>query len=169
MAFTRKIYQWSGVLSAICLAGIAVVIIAQIIARLAGTQIPSADHFAAWAMASAVFLALPSTFLKGSHIRVTLILTSFGKTAERVMDFLSTLIAIAILAWGTWFIAEYVYESYTYNDVSQGIIAVPLWIPQCTMLIGMVLMLTAFIERLYSLIQGPDILELSSETIIGEE
>jgi TRAP-type C4-dicarboxylate transport system permease small subunit len=120
-------------------------------------------------MAGAVFLALPSTFLKGGHIRVTLILTSFGKTAERVMDFISTLIAIAILAWGTWFIAEYVYESYTYNDVSQGILAVPLWIPQCTMLLGMVLMLTAFIERLFSLINGSDILEQSSETIIEAE
>jgi len=169
MPFTRKLYQLSGILSAIFLAGIGILIISQIIARLLGTQIPSANDFASWAMAGAVFLALPSTFLKGGHIRVTLALTAFGKKAEKVMDVISTLVAIAVLAWGTWFIGEYVYESYTYHDVSQGIIAVPLWIPQTAMLIGMILMLTALIERLYSLICGDDILESASEDLMELE
>lgn len=159
MVQTKRIYQFAEVLSALSLVGIAVLILAQIVARLGGTQIPSADDFAAWSMASAVFLALPNTLLKGGHIRVTILFNAFGSLAKRVMDMIATIVAIGISAWGTWFVGEYVYESYTYHDVSQGIIAVPLWIPQCSMLIGIALLTLALLEHFIGLIRGESPLE----------
>lgn len=170
MTLTRKLYSISGHLSAVFLAGIGVLILAQVGARFMGSQIPSADDFAAWCMAASVFLALPSTFLRGDHIRVTLLFGSVSPKLRFVMDVLSTVIAIVLLGWGVWYVGEYVYESYVYHDVSQGIIAVPLWIPQCAMLVGMSLMLMAFIERLVSLFYGDDILEVSEDpALVSDE
>lgn len=157
MTLLHSLYRLSGALSACFLAGIAVLILAQIVARLAGTQIPSADDFAAWSMAGAVFLALPATFTADEHIRVTILFRAFGPAMERVLDGVSTVIAIGILSWGTYYIGEYVYESYIYHDVSQGIIAVPLWIPQLAMVFGMLLMTLAMIEHFYLLITGGNI------------
>ncbi|RVU84612.1 TRAP transporter small permease [Leucothrix sargassi] len=156
MKLTQKLFRLSATLSAIFLAGIGILIIAQIIARIMGTQIPSADDFAAWSMAASVFLALPATFMANGHIRVTIIFKAFGDKVTRVLDLISTVFAIGILAWGTWFIGEYVYESYIYDDLSQGIIAVPLWIPQCAMLVGVFLMTLALLEHLYMLVTGQD-------------
>ena len=159
MALTKRLYQFSGGLAAIFLAGIGLLIIAQIVARLVGTQIPSADDFAAWSMAAAVFLALPSTFLNGGHIRVTLIFSAVSDPVRHVLDILSTLFTLGLMVWATWFVAEHVYESYKYHEVSQGIIAVPLWIPQLSMLFGMALMLLAMFERFIALLRGTDIIE----------
>ncbi|PWQ93385.1 TRAP transporter small permease [Leucothrix arctica] len=154
MKFTQTLYRISAVLSAMFLAGIGLLILAQIVSRLVGSQIPSADDFAAWSMAGSVFLALPATFNANGHIRVTILFKAFGPNVTRVLDVISTLVAIGILAWGTWFVGEYVFESYIYHDVSQGIVAVPLWIPQCAMFVGILLMTIALIEHLITLLKG---------------
>ena len=157
MKFTQTLYRISAVFSAMFLAGIRLLILAQIVARLMGSQIPSADDFAAWLMAGSVFLALPATFTANGHIRVTILFKAFGPKFARVLDVISTVIAIEALAWGTWFVGEYVYESYIYHDVSQGIVAVPLWIPQCAMFIGILLMTVALIEHLITLLKDGEI------------
>ena len=59
-----------------------------------------------------------------------------------------------MMAWVAWAIFGYVAESWTYNDVSQGIVAVPLWIPQSAMVLGSVLFALAFAERTLRLILG---------------
>ena len=167
MKFIHTLYRLSAVLSAMFLAGIGLLILAQIVTRLAGSQIPSADDFAAWSMAASVFLALPATFMANGHIRVTIIFNAFGPVVKRVLDVISTVIAVAVLAWGTWYVGEYVYESYIYHDVSQGIVAVPLWIPQCAMLVGVLLMTVALIEHLITLITGGE--TFRDEVITAEE
>ncbi|MBT8153425.1 TRAP transporter small permease [Epibacterium ulvae] len=169
MSITTFFYKLSGYLSAAFLAGIGVLILAQIIARLLGSQIPSADDFAAWSMAAAVFLALPQTFLSGGHIRVTLLFSSVPDGLRKLMDICATLVAIATLSWSTWYGAEYAYESYVYHDVSQGIIAVPLWIPQISMVVGLLLMTLALTERLISMLRGNDIMATSDEDFVGQE
>lgn len=169
MSITTFTYRLSSYLSAAFLAGIGVLILAQIIARLIGTQIPSADDFAAWSMAAAVFLALPQTFLSGGHIRVTLLFSAVPEPLRKLMDVFATLVAVLALAWGSWYAVEYTYESYAYHDVSQGIIAVPLWIPQLSMVLGLVLMTLALIERLISLLRGKDIMTPSGEDLVGQE
>ncbi len=169
MSITTFIYKLSGYFSAAFLAGIGVLILAQIVARLLGTQIPSADDFAAWSMAAAVFLALPQTFLSGGHIRVTLLFGSVPDRLRRLMDVFATVVAIATLSWSTWYGAEYAYESYVYHDVSQGIIAVPLWIPQISMVLGLLLMTVALTERLFSVLCGKDIMINPDEDLVGQE
>jgi len=144
----------SGALAALFLALIGALIAAQIVARLAGLQIPASDDFAAWSMAASIFLALPYAMLRGDHIRVTLLLHVLPARSQRGYEVLATLVGAALAAWAAWHTAQFVYESYAYDEVSQGMLAVPLWIPQVCMPIGLTLLTAMMLRRLAIVLRG---------------
>ena len=66
------LYAASGMLAAFFMVLMATLVVAQIGARLVGTQVPSADDFARLSMAASAFLGLAFALRTGAHIRVTL-------------------------------------------------------------------------------------------------
>ncbi|MBU2957714.1 TRAP transporter small permease [Paracoccus sp. 1_MG-2023] len=154
MVLTRHLFNFCGALAALSLVGIAVLILAQIVLRLMGSQIPSADDFAAWGLSASIFLALPAALTHGDHIRVTSLRNLMPAGPGRVADILASGFATVLMAWAAWAIFAYVHESWAYDDVSQGIVAVPLWIPQSAMAFGAILFALAFAERTLRLIMG---------------
>src|SRR4051794_23834160 len=78
-----RVYELSGCLAGLCLVAIAVLVLAQIVGRLLGILVPSADDFAGYAMGASVFLALAHTLRAGGHIRVSLIIDRLGPRARR--------------------------------------------------------------------------------------
>ncbi|GAA5234780.1 TRAP transporter small permease [Verticiella sediminum] len=163
MALLERLAVASGVLAAIALASIGVLISGQIVGRMFGHQIPSADDFAAWCLAASIFLALPYALLHGAHIRVTLVLQFLPEKAVKPYEIIATLIAIALSAWGAWHAIFFVYESYAYNEISQGMLRVPLWIPQLSMPVGLTLFALMLVRHLVLALRG----ELPKE--IGHE
>ena len=154
---TNGLFRASGAAAVVFLVLIGAIIIAQVGARLLGHQIPSANDFSAWCMGASLFLALPDTLRAEEHIRVSLLLDRAGPKLSRTMDVLSTLIGSGALIWGSWHMVSYTYMSWQYHDVSQGIIAFPLWIPQSAVALGLVLFLLAMVERLIRLCLGIDL------------
>ncbi|MEP2919225.1 TRAP transporter small permease [Sulfitobacter sp.] len=154
MLLTRHLFNFCGALAALSLLGIVVLILSQIGMRLLGSQIPSADDFAAWGLSASIFLALPAALMHGDHIRVTSLRQLMPEKPGHICDILAAGFATLMMAWVAWAIFGYVHESWTYDDVSQGIIAVPLWIPQAPMAFGAVLFAVAFAERTLRLILG---------------
>ncbi|KGJ21868.1 TRAP transporter small permease [Paracoccus sanguinis] len=154
MGVTRFLYRAAGALACVALAGIAALILAQIAARLMGAQIKSADDFAGWMLAASMFLALPMTLNAGDHIRVTVISESLPAGARRVLDTVVTALGVGLMLWAAWHILAYVRESWVFGDVSHGLLAVPLWIPQLSMAVGMVLLAVALVERLLRRLTG---------------
>jgi TRAP-type C4-dicarboxylate transport system permease small subunit len=149
----NRIYSVSAKVATWFLALVAVIIVAHIVARVFGTHIPSADEFAAWAMAASFFLALPDALFKGIHIRVTLLLQHVPLRLARALDIFSTSFALALLAWAAWYILGYTYDSYAYDVRSQGILPTPLWIPQTAMAYGACLMAIGFADRLQRILR----------------
>jgi TRAP-type C4-dicarboxylate transport system permease small subunit len=47
-----------------------------------------------------------------------------------------------------------VWDSYKFNDLSQGLIVVPMWIPQLSIVIGSILLFLAFVDELIRVIAG---------------
>ncbi len=152
MVLSRWIYTGCGALAAVTLCSIAVLIVAQIALRLVGQQIPSADDFAAWALSASIFLALPATLIHGDHIRVTSVRSRIPEPYGRGVDILASLIACAMLVWGSIALFDFVQESYLYNDVSIGLVSVPLWIPQLAMVVGSILFAVAMAERVVRMV-----------------
>lgn len=143
-----RLARASGAGAAVALAAIALVIAAQIVARLMGQQIPAADDFAAWSMAASAFLALPYALRHGDHIRVTLIAQLLPERWQRRLDILATAFGVALACWGAWYAASFVIDSWRYGDLAQGMLRVPLWIPQLSMGLGMTLLALGMVERL---------------------
>ncbi len=143
-----------GVLAAVFLVLLALIILLQIIGRLFGQLIPSADDFAVWAMASSVFLGLPYAMLRGDHIRVTLVLQVLPRSWHQGYEIVATSLALVISAWGAYYSVIFVYESFLYNELSPGMVPVPMWMPQIGMPIGLVLFTVMVLRRLIMCLRG---------------
>ncbi len=154
MSRLHFLYRVAGYLSAFCLVLICGLILAQVIARNLGTTVRDAEEFAAWAMAAAGFFGLSYALHAGAHIRVQVAMRFVPSAARRAMEVLSTATALAISAYLAWFCVLFVWESYSFNEVSQGLVPVPMWLPQLPMALGAVLLVVAFTERMVCVLRG---------------
>lgn len=104
------------------------------------------DAWAGYAVAAALFLALPATLQRGEHIRVTLVLQRLAPRLQAALEWWC-LAAGALLATGlAGYAIRLVWVSYTTHDVSQGSDATPLWLPQTTMALGCAGLALAFAD-----------------------
>lgn len=152
--FLDRLFTWSGYLAGVFLVTIAILVVAQIVARMFNKQIPSADEFAGYSLAASSFLGLAYSFRSGSHIRVTLLTDRFSNKAQRLLMLLVlafTIIMIAIWAYNS---LAMVLESWKFKDMSTGILKYPIWIPQLSMGIGVTLFCIAIIEDFVNVMRG---------------
>ena len=164
--FLDALYRLSGVAAAICLVLICVVVSAQITLRavdnlaflLTGTRyglmIPSAAEFSGFFLAAGSFLALAHTLRHGGHIRVNLIIRALPPRWRRMTEIFGLLTGAALSGFFAWHTALMVVDSWRFGEVSYGIVAVPLWIPQAAMLAGIVVLCVAFVDDLMAVLGG---------------
>lgn len=136
------------------LAAIAILILTQIVARLLGFFIPAASDFAGFCLAATSFLALAYSFRAGSHIRVTLVLQRVPKPAHRFCDLASLAVGAALASFFAWHTILLARESWQYNDLSDGLVPVPLWIPQSGMAMGIVVLAVALVDDFVTVLRG---------------
>lgn len=134
-----------------------------------GLTIPSYADFTGFFLASASFLALAHTLRQGNHIRVTLLLSYLPEKAGRALEFWCIIVAAAISCYFTWYTGALVRDSFIFHDLSPGMVAVPLWIPQSGMLAGLAVLSVALVDQFVGLVRGnqPDYL-LRTETLRQE-
>lgn len=148
------LYRGCGMLAALCLVIIASLIILQIVGRLLGFIIPSADDIAGYCMAASIFLALADTLRAGGHIRVTMFLSWLPVPILRVVEFLNVSIATFFSGYFAWYAIRMVWQTYQFNEISQGYLPIPLWIPQSTMAFGLFVLFVAFVEEWWRVVRG---------------
>jgi len=154
--FLDGLYNVCGVLACISLLMTGVLITAQIMSRPLGILIPSADEFAGYAMAISTFLGLAYTFRANGHIRVTLFTQRLARRRRRGLEILVLALALAVMAYFTWYNIDMTYSSYDFGDVSTGLVPIPLWIPQAVITFGLLLMTVSVFEELLVLLRGGD-------------
>lgn len=148
------LYAASGLTAAVCLAGICVLMLAQAFAREAGILLRGADDISAWLCAASAFLALAHTFRKGDLIRVGLWIERLSAPARRRAEIVSLTVAAGCTGYMTWAITRFVFESWQFNEVAQGLIKIPIWIPQLSLVLGVLIFLIAVLDELVSVIRG---------------
>src|SRR5690606_19024330 len=146
------LYRLGGLGAAVSMVAICALITLQVLFRLLdallvlmgsariGLEISGVSELAAFLLVGATFLGMAYTFTHHAHIRMSLIIRRF----PRVMRVWSELFCLSValllnllLCWSLW---QLMLESLDFNDVSSGLLAIPLWIPQLVLLIGMTLM-----------------------------
>jgi TRAP-type C4-dicarboxylate transport system permease small subunit len=119
-----------------------------------GLTIPSYADFTGFLLAAASFLALAHTLREGEHIRVILIVGRLPEKIHKWLEIWCIAFALAISLFFTAYTAMLTYESFTYHDLSSGMIAVPIWIPQSAMLFGLTVLTVALIDELVTVLSG---------------
>ena len=151
--FLDRLYAASGALAALCLAAICVLMLAQAFGREAGILIRSADDIVAWLCAGCAFLALGHTFRHGELIRVGLFIDWLSGRARWAAELFALGFTALFVAYMLWAVSRFVYESWQFKEVAQGLIRVPIWIPQMSLVIGIAIFFVALLDELVAVLR----------------
>jgi len=128
--------------------------LAQAFGRTGGVLVRGADDIVSWLCAAAAFLALGHTFRHGELVRVGLWLERLGPRARRVMEIWALTVTALFIAYMLWAVSRFIYESWQFNEVAQGLIKVPIWIPQTSFLVGVVIFFIAVLDELVTVLRN---------------
>ncbi|WP_448205574.1 TRAP transporter small permease [Azospirillum sp. sgz302134] len=148
------LYRAAEFLGAVFLVLIGVLIVSQVFARLFGRMVPGADELAGYCMAASFFLMLGPALRRGAHIRVGVLIDRLRDGPRRVMELVCLSFATALSLYFAWFWLRMTYDSYDFGDLSQGVLPIPLWIPQAAMAAGLVVLVVALLDDLVAVLQG---------------
>ena len=143
------LYDGAGYLAALFMVGCLGMVMAGVAGRLLNFHLRGADSYAGYCMAAAGFLALAHTLKRGEHIRVTLFIERLGKKGKHAMELIAHVIGLFFSGVFAFYSTRLVYQSYSFNDISQGNDATPLWIPQIGMAVGALVLFIAILDELY--------------------
>ena len=143
-----KLFTAAGYLAALFMVGTLLAVLASILGRLLNFDVPGADAYAGYAVAAVAFMALADTLRRGEHIRVSLLLQHVGVPARRGLELFCHAVAIFLAGALAWYSIRLVWQSREFHDVSQGLDATPLWIPQLGMAAGTLVLLIAILDEL---------------------
>jgi len=148
------LYGLAAGLAGLCTIGVLLSVLAGILARQVGMNIPGTDAYAGYFMAAAGFLALASTFKHGEHIRVTLLLNALRPAGSRRLDIFSLAVGCMLAFAFMYYSIKLAHDSWAFNDVSTSNDATPLWIPQLAMAVGTLLFFIALVDELVRRLKG---------------
>jgi TRAP-type C4-dicarboxylate transport system permease small subunit len=152
--FLDRLYAASGALAAVCIFLICATMLAQALGREVGVLVRGADDIVAWLCAASAFFALGHTFRHGELVRVGIWIDLLAPRGRRIAELVALGITAAFVGYMLWAVSRFVYESWKFNEVAQGLIKVPIWMPQLTFLIGVVIFFIAVLDELILVSRG---------------
>jgi len=161
-----RLYSASGAVAAVFLAAICGVVLLQVGANIVdavagritgspvGLVIPSYAEFAGYFLVASSFFALAYTLRAGDHIRVSLLIGRLRPGPRRVIEIWCSASGALLSAYFAWYAVGLVLESFTYHDLSSGMVPVPLWIPQAAMAGGLIVLTIALADECLAVLRG---------------
>ena len=147
-------YAVAGALGAACIALICVLMVVQTLGRQFGFPTGAINDVVSWLCAAAAFLTMAHAFKHGDFVRVTLMLEKVSAPVRRLLELACLAIAAAAVAYLAWWACRFTWQSWQFNEVAQGLWAVPVWIPQMSFAIGSILFLVAVLDELVIVARG---------------
>jgi TRAP-type C4-dicarboxylate transport system permease small subunit len=153
------LYRGSGALAALFLVAICVIVLLQVGANVVdkvaewttgapiGLVVPSYAEFAGFFLAASSFLALAYTLRHGGHVRVSLFVRRFAGGPRRAVELWCTGIAALLSGYFAYFAIRLVIDSWRFDDLSPGLVPVPIWIPQSSLALGLVILTVALVDE----------------------
>jgi TRAP-type C4-dicarboxylate transport system permease small subunit len=152
--------------AALCLVAICALVGAQVIGRIVdnalvlmgqrrfGFIILSLSEICGFLLAAASFLALAGTLKAGAHIRVTLIIGFLPSRLRHGFEIGVLAFSTLATAYATWFAFALARDSFRFNELSIGLLPIPLWIPQSAIVTGLAILTIAFLDELARVVRG---------------
>lgn len=161
-----SLYLGSGLLAAAFLLLILLTIVAQIIGRFIGVAIDSTE-IGGFSLAATTFLSLGYTLRHGGHVRVTLLIRYAGGALRRGIELWCSGLAGIASGYFAYQAANMVHDSWRFGDLSPGLLAIPVWIPQTGMAVGLVVLAIAFADEFVHVLRGNNpVYETAAEGVL---
>jgi TRAP-type C4-dicarboxylate transport system permease small subunit len=152
--FLDGLYLLAGWLAGGFLIAIFLLMMALSLGREFNLNIPAGDDFASWCMAAMAFLGLAHTFKSGDMIRVGLLIDRFRGRTRWWFEMFSLVLGLGFTGFFAWHAVRLTYDSYRFNDMAQGVVAMPLWIPQLGYAGGLTILFVAFLDEFVHVARG---------------
>lgn len=163
--FLDSLYLASGWLAAISIVAMTILIVSQIVGRLFNVVVPSAIQLSGFLLAASIFLGLAYTMAKGDHVRVTLVLEMVSPRVRLWLEGWSLVVGLAVVIYFAVFSLQITWDSFAFGDKSDGLVSIPLWIPQSTMALGAMSLAVRMVDEFVTLLRTGRPVHLKS----GEE
>ena len=162
------LYSAAAAVAALCLLAILLLVAAQVGARTldvllvaAGISptrfvVPSLAEIAGFLLAGATFLALADTLAKNVHIRVDLLTARLPDGLRQNVDGVVALLGAGVAGFGAYATGALALKSFSFGDVSYGMVAVPLALPQATLALGLAILTIALVDEAVLAFTGRD-------------
>ena len=152
--FLDRLYYASGAIGAIFVLLICIIMVAQSILREFGVRTGASNDVVSWFCAAASFFAMAHAFKHGDFVRVTLLLDKVPPGVRRVLETMSLVIGAVSVGYLAYWANRFTYESYQFKEMAQGLLPIPIWIPQSSFAIGSILLFIAVIDELVIVLRG---------------
>ena len=149
-----RLYLYAGYAAGFFLVLIFGIMMFMSLGRQVGWNIPAGDDFASWCMAAMAFLGLAHTFRRGEIIRVGVLIEQVTGKKRWALEVLALSIATTFTLYFTWYAVAMTYDSWRFNDMAQGVLAVPLWIPQIGYSGGLLILAIALVDEMVHVLRG---------------
>jgi TRAP-type C4-dicarboxylate transport system permease small subunit len=148
------LYLGAGYLAGLFLVAIFLLMMVLSAGREFGINVKSGDDIASWCMAAMAFLGLAHTFKSGEMIRVGLLTERLKGRTRWVAELFALLTAALFIGYFAWHAVDLVVTSWRINDMSTGVLVVPLWFPQIGYATGLVILFIAILDELIGVARG---------------
>jgi TRAP-type C4-dicarboxylate transport system permease small subunit len=152
--FLDRLYLACGAIGAVFVGLICVLMIAQSVLREFNIGMGAVNDVVAWFCAAASFFAMAHAFKHGDFVRVNLLLEKLAPGPRRFMEIACLAIGVASTAYLAYWANKFTYDSWAFKEVAQGLLPIPIWIPQASFAFGSILLLVAMIDELVIVLRG---------------
>ena len=163
--FLDLLYDGAGYLAGFCVLGIFVLMIGASAGRELGLRVGGTNDIVAWLCAASAFLAMAHTFRYGDFVRVTLLAEKLPPVPVRILEVSALSIALIAVGYLAFWAGRFTFESWRLHDMAGGMVAIPIWIPQSSFVVGAVLFFVAVVDELINVLRGsvPTYVRLAAE------
>jgi len=103
---------------------------------LLGMPVPSSVELSEAILVLVIFLPFAYIDIQGGHLRITALYSRFSTRWQKICDIFSKVVSVIFFSLMTWQTLKYAIHSWVSNEVSWGMIPIPLWIPKFAIFFG---------------------------------
>lgn len=152
--FLDRLYLFSGIAAGGFLVLIFVMMLALSLGREVSVNVPAGDEIVSWCLVAMAFLGLAHTFRRGEMIRVGLLMERLTGSRRRAAELVALGVAFAFIGYFAYHAVLLTWYSWRFNDMAQGVLAIPLWIPQLGYCTGLVVLAVALADEIVNVARG---------------
>jgi len=152
--FFDGLYLLGGQMAALCVLSILLLMVYASLGRSLDWRVAWVNDVVAWLCAAAAFLGMAYSFRNGDFVRVTLVLESVSPGVRRWLEVISLAMAAVAIGYLGFWAARFTHESWAFNDIAGNMVAIPIWIPQMSFVIGAWILVIAVLDECLCVLRG---------------